>query len=237
MKMSKRLFLQFGVAAALGIIGAAGVLAGDAKDVAPAAPVAEALQTWGNTEVIAIEPVGEMFSHKAHVISFGLDCDACHPDTFEKKRGTAAANGDYNMAALEEGKYCGICHDGDTAFGVKDPKGCITCHGSNMIQPKTILFTKPVKAVIFNHGLHVDDLGFECSECHNKLFKMKMGDAETQASKFTMKALYAGKYCGACHNGDDAFASDTKCTVCHIGSIGFRHLAGDAESGEKKGHH
>jgi c(7)-type cytochrome triheme protein len=235
--MSKRLSIPLGFAAALGLIGAVGVLAGDSKEVAPAAPTAEVLQSWGDTEAILEEPAGEMFSHKAHVVSSGLDCDSCHPDPFEEKRGAAEANGDYTMAALEEGKYCGICHDGDTAFGVTDPKDCVTCHGSDMKQPKTILFTEPVKAVIFNHELHVEDFGFECSECHNKLFKMKMGNAEKHAEEFTMEALYAGKYCGACHNGDDAFASDTKCTVCHIGSIGFRHLAGEAESGEKKGHH
>ncbi len=237
MSMSKRLPIQLGFVVALGLIGAVLVLAGDAKDVVSATPNVEVLQAYGDTEIIAQEPAGEMFSHKSHVISSGLDCDSCHPSLFKKKRGTAAANGDYTMEALEEGKYCGSCHDGDTAFGVTDQKNCVTCHGSDMKQPKTIVFTKPVKAVIFNHGLHVDDFGFECSECHNKLFKMKRGDAEKHAEKFTMKALYAGKYCGACHNGDDAFASNTKCTVCHIGSIGFRHLAGGAESGEKKGHH
>jgi len=234
MIICKKLYMALGLAAALGLTSSAGVLASDEKN---AAPTAEEMQSWGATEVVSQEPVDSMFSHKTHVVELDLDCDSCHPDIFQKKRGSAAANGDYNMAALEEGQYCGACHDGDTAFGVKDPESCVTCHGSDMKQPKTIVFSEPVKAVTFNHELHTEDLGFECSSCHNDLFKMKMGNAETKPEEFTMEALYAGKYCGACHNGDDAFASNTKCTTCHIGVKGFERLFGSAESEKEGGEH
>ncbi|WP_456432053.1 c(7)-type cytochrome triheme domain-containing protein [Thermosulfuriphilus sp.] len=41
-----------------------------------------------------------------------------------------------------------------------------------------------------------------------------------------MKSLYEGKYCGACHNGEMAFAANTKCTTCHIGVRGYNRLMG-----------
>jgi c(7)-type cytochrome triheme protein len=31
-----------------------------------------------------------------------------------------------------------------------------------------------------------------------------------------MESFYQGKYCGACHNGKDAFASNTQCARCHL---------------------
>jgi c(7)-type cytochrome triheme protein len=224
-----------GVIAVLGIIGAAWVLADEGEKAAPVH--ADVLKSWGNTQVIAERDAGAMFSHKLHVIEQGLDCDSCHPDIFKKKRGAAAANGDYTMAAMEEGKYCGTCHDSEM---LKDPKSCKTCHGSDMKQPKTIVFTVPVKAVVFDHEAHTLDLGLECSECHSKLFKMKLGDAEQQPESFVMEALYKGKYCGACHNGDEAFASNTRCTTCHIGVKGFVRLVHGAtaeEGGEEKQEH
>ncbi len=233
MRLSKKVSKFVSVTAVIGVIGAAWVLADEGEKAAPVPT--QVLKSWGATEVIAQEPADSIFSHKLHVIEQELDCDSCHPDIFAKKRGTAAANGDYTMAAMEEGKYCGACHDSDM---LKDPQSCKTCHGSDMKQPKTILFTEPVKAVIFDHTMHTEDIGLECSDCHSELFKMKMGNAEKHADQFTMEALYQGKYCGACHDGDQAFASDTKCTVCHIGAIGFRHLVGDQAKSENnhKGH-
>ena len=41
-----------------------------------------------------------------------------------------------------------------------------------------------------------------------------------------MQGLYDGKYCGACHDGSMAFASDTKCTLCHIGVKGYNRALG-----------
>ena len=39
-----------------------------------------------------------------------------------------------------------------------------------------------------------------------------------------MASLYEGNYCGACHDGDTAFASNTRCTACHIGVNGYERL-------------
>lgn len=84
----------------------------------------------------------------------------------------------------------------------------------------TIIFTKPVKAVLFEHKAHSS---FGCDECHDKLFEQAKGTAEEKGD-FTMKSLYAGKYCGSCHNGEIAFASNTRCAVCHIGVKGMNRL-------------
>jgi len=99
----------------------------------------------------------------------------------------------------------------------------------------TIVFTQPVKAVIFEHSIHMD-MGLECDSCHDDLFEMATGTAE-ENEDFTMKSLYDGKYCGACHDGDTAFASNTRCTACHIGVKGYDRMMGKENKGEHEGHH
>ncbi len=95
-----------------------------------------------------------------------------------------------------------------------------------------IIFTKPVKAVIFDHKLHVEDNGLDCDSCHDDIFEMEAGTAE-QNKDFTMKALYKGKYCGQCHDGDTAFASNTRCTLCHIGVKGYNRMTGVKPKGHE----
>ena len=96
-----------------------------------------------------------------------------------------------------------------------------------------ILYSKPVKAVLFSHRLHVEDMGFECDSCHDGLFGMVSLGAE-EKDDFNMEGLYAGKYCGGCHNGEMAFASDTQCARCHIGVKGYNAAKG--EPGAKSDH-
>jgi len=93
----------------------------------------------------------------------------------------------------------------------------------------TIVFTKPVKAVIFEHKNHMAQ-GLDCDSCHSGLFEMATGTAEGNED-FTMDSLYKGKYCGACHDGSTAFASNTRCTVCHIGVKGFNRMSGKPAAG------
>lgn len=95
----------------------------------------------------------------------------------------------------------------------------------------TVIFTKPVKAVIFEHKSHMAQ-GLECDSCHSGLFEMATGTAQGK-DDFTMESLYKGKYCGACHDGSTAFASNTRCTVCHIGVKGLNRKEGKpaADSG------
>lgn len=65
--------------------------------------------------------------------------------------------------------------------------------------------------VLFDGSKH-KNAGLICSDCHNPdLFpKMKQGTI-----KITMNDLYAGKYCGRCHDGKKAFLIKGNCTRCH----------------------
>ena len=81
---------------------------------------------------------------------------------------------------------------------------------------KTIVFSgKGSGEVIFRGQMHADK-GVKCADCHQDglPFKMKNG-----SSHITMKEMAAGKYCGKCHDGRQAFSvSDTSnCTRCHGG--------------------
>ncbi|NPA95197.1 MAG: hypothetical protein GXO58_07205 [Thermodesulfobacteria bacterium] len=87
-----------------------------------------------------------------------------------------------------------------------------------------IIFTKPVKAVVFDHKIHIEN-GLDCDSCHDEPFEMAAGTAE-ENQDFNMKSLYEGKYCGQCHDGESAFASNTRCTLCHIGVKGYNRLTG-----------
>ena len=98
-----------------------------------------------------------------------------------------------------------------------------------------IVFTQPVKAVVFDHKMHIEDAGLDCESCHDDIFEQAAGTAEENGD-FTMKSLYEGKYCGACHDGDTAFASNTRCAVCHIGVMGYNRMH-KVEGASEGGHH
>lgn len=86
-----------------------------------------------------------------------------------------------------------------------------------------IVWTKPVVGAFFEHKTHTYKMGLDCDSCHDGLFEMAAGPAQ-ENDDFTMEALYQGKYCGACHDGSVAFASNTRCTACHIGVKGHNRL-------------
>lgn len=59
-----------------------------------------------------------VFPHWVHRINF--KCYVCHDAIFQMKAG---ANGPITMDAIQEGKFCGVCHNGKIAF----PVGFDTC--------------------------------------------------------------------------------------------------------------
>lgn len=85
---------------------------------------------------------------------------------------------------------------------------------------KSVIFTYPVEAVLFEHETHANR-GIDCGSCHPALFEMTAGSAEKKAA-FTMASFSKGNYCGSCHDGDLAFAAEDHCTVCHIGAAGLK---------------
>ena len=81
-----------------------------------------------------------------------------------------------------------------------------------VVSGKTLDFKgSPMGTVLFDGTTH-KNAGLNCSDCHNPdMFpKMKQGTI-----KITMNDLYAGKYCGRCHDGKKAFWIKENCTRCH----------------------
>jgi c(7)-type cytochrome triheme protein len=184
---------------------------------------------FGGPEITFNTPaVGVKFSHKSHVGDIGLECDACHEAVFAMEVGAAEKGGNFTMASFTKGLYCGACHDGKTAFSAATD--CTSCHASG----GEIIYTQPVQGVLFSHAAHVDKMGLECDGCHSGLFAMKALAAQ-KSTDFTMETLYQGGYCGACHDGSTAFASNTRCADCHVGVKGLKRATG--ESGGKKAAH
>lgn len=92
-----------------------------------------------------------------------------------------------------------------------------------------IIWTNPVKAVVFRHQRHTMEAGLECDSCHDDIFQMEAGASE-EKEDFTMASIYEGKYCGGCHDGETAFAANSRCTACHIGVQGYNKLNGNEET-------
>jgi c(7)-type cytochrome triheme protein len=64
------------------------------------------------------------FSHEQHVSVKGMKCSACHYHTFQMSQESYAMN----MAKITKGEFCGICHNGERSFDVKDKANCVRCH-------------------------------------------------------------------------------------------------------------
>jgi len=64
-----------------------------------------------------------VFDGKSHAEK-GMKCKDCHEGIFKRKQGTAAMT----MKDLNEGKYCGACHDGKKSFNTTDAANCAKCH-------------------------------------------------------------------------------------------------------------
>lgn len=159
-------------------------------------------------EIVWNTPIKATFEHKVHTMDAGIECSSCHDDVFFMQRGTAVKTKKFTMKAMAEGQFCGTCHDGDTAFATDT--NCMACHGAS---EEPLIWNVPTKAS-FSHTAHVEEFELECSSCHSGTFAMKKG-AATANKDFTMASFKEGKYCGACHNGDDAFDSATQCESCH----------------------
>ncbi|MDA8387872.1 MAG: hypothetical protein M0Z58_04300 [Nitrospiraceae bacterium] len=95
---------------------------------------------------------------------------------------------------------CSILFVAGTAFAV--PSGMNLTFKDGKLGPVT-----------FSGAVHAK-AGLKCSACHPSLFPFMPA---ATGVKINMKKIYAGKYCGACHNGSKAFsAKDPKnCIKCH----------------------
>lgn len=64
------------------------------------------------------------FSHEQHVNVRGTKCSACHYHAFQMSEQSY----EFNMEKLNKGQFCGICHNGERSFDVKDKANCGRCH-------------------------------------------------------------------------------------------------------------
>lgn len=65
-----------------------------------------------------------VFDGKVHADK-GLKCADCHQSgLFKMKKGADVIT----MKDINEGKFCGACHNGTKAFSAKDAANCAKCH-------------------------------------------------------------------------------------------------------------
>jgi c(7)-type cytochrome triheme protein len=83
-------------------------------------------QEYGGGPIVFIKPVrAVIFEHKFH-LGQKFTCQSCHPDIFPQNAGEIEKRDDFTMASFNQGKYCGTCHNGNTAFSVNTK--CNWCH-------------------------------------------------------------------------------------------------------------
>jgi c(7)-type cytochrome triheme protein len=151
--------------------------------------VAEAEKTVASEQVI---PVKDALKQ--------LPCFKCHKiDSF-----VADVKGEFpHKKHLAFDVHCNQCHQ---VQGHEKPMvfmdACRSCHDI-----QNLSYEAEGLPVTFTHEQHAKRNS--CSECHPALFNMKKG-----TTPISMDKIYAGKLCGACHNGKKAFSSQS-CTKCH----------------------
>jgi c(7)-type cytochrome triheme protein len=160
---------------------------------------------YGLPDIIAegVRPETAVDPHHKKHLEMGFNCVDCHAKI--------AHNGITGYRSSMP--ICFACHDVKRNEGKNPPKDndCTACHRDAVkIVPAAPIVYKPKDAepVSFGHEKHTAK--FKCTDCHDAIWPMKKGSV-----KMTMDQLYAGKYCGTCHNEKKAFAS-TDCAKCHI---------------------
>lgn len=139
------------------------------------------------------------FNHDLHTTIYN-SCKECHPKLFLMSGGTSRIT----MNDIDNGSYCGACHNGDSAFPSSE---CSRCHDLKDFDRELAYTVEDIGDVAFSHMSHT--AAFSCDGCHPKVFSMKK-----TAGKMTMDDMYEGKFCGLCHNGNIA-SSVEDCEKCH----------------------
>ncbi len=71
-------------------------------------------------------PGAVTFSHQSHVDTANPNCATCHAKLFLVTEPGKPARGELTEKRIHEGDLCASCHDGKSAFAVKDD--CTACH-------------------------------------------------------------------------------------------------------------
>jgi c(7)-type cytochrome triheme protein len=145
-----------------------------------------------------------VFSHTFHTSVYS--CKDCHTKTFPYKTVVGKAT----MEDMFNGKSCGACHNGKTAFSAAGD--CAKCHTGFKI-PGLLSFNSKNGTIVghFSHEFHT--AAYSCNDCHTKLFPYGNG------KRTTMKSMEGGTSCGACHDGNTAFSIKSNCLKCHKKNI------------------
>lgn len=149
----------------------------------------------------ASKPINDaVFSHEFHTQAY--KCSDCHTKYYPY----GGAKHGVTMKQMEQGKSCGVCHNGKTAFAASGD--CNKCHVG--FKPANMTYKNSRGTIVgyFSHDVHTAMLA--CSECHTKVYPY--GGAKRGV---TMKEMEQGKSCGACHNGKTAFPVTANCSKCH----------------------
>jgi c(7)-type cytochrome triheme protein len=65
-----------------------------------------------------------LFRHEYHVTLKGMKCNGCHYQPFQMSTGSFKMN----MDTLTKGRFCGVCHNGKSAFDLISRQNCKRCH-------------------------------------------------------------------------------------------------------------
>lgn len=128
------------------------------------------------------------FSHRQHLLDFGLICTDCHV-----KAPKSGHSGD-NLLPREEN--CAGCHRAE----VEDPEQCDKCHKD---PARPVPFENPERVIDFPHRFHLEGLGLACQDCHRGMPKTDYASRENWP---------AMPECLTCHQ--DATAP-LDCETCH----------------------
>ena len=85
-------------------------------------------------EAKGLAPV--VYPHWYHRLFY--ECKACHQDIVQMRRGTNSIT----HARIDEGKVCGACHNGKTAFSSKE--NCKRCHSAGLPEAEKLVDIKKV---------------------------------------------------------------------------------------------
>lgn len=136
-------------------------------------------------------------------------CTACHvPHRWSPEARATCLACHADKAEHNPGPPCAECHEFRPPAAAK---------ASTVAGPPPITFPADPGSpgrVTFTHAAHLAR-GARCADCHPALFKMQTGGL-----KLTMDAMAEGQACGACHNGQKAFAvmDGDQCLTCHKAS-------------------
>lgn len=84
-----------------------------------------------------------------------------------------------------------------------------------------------IEPVVFPHWFH--RIRYTCKACHSDLgIKFKAG-----ASQINMVKIMDGQFCGACHDGNIAWSTES-CDLCHTGKKGSHAAGGQAQPANPK---